>query len=262
MKRRAALWATVGLGTGLILPQRVWSQGRPAGGRVLVGAAASLQEVLTSLTPLVRQTYPKLTVDYTFAASGPLQRQIEQGAPIDLFVSAAMRQMEALATQKLIVPSSQRILATNRLVLVAPRSGTLRLTHFQDLARPAVDRVAMGDPRTVPAGQYAEETLRSLKLWEAVQPKLILGNSVRAVLAAVASGEVSAGLVYETDARTSNRVRVVATADPKLHSPIVYPAALVTATRNRSAAQAVLDFWGSSVARRTFIQFGFGLPPQ
>lgn len=262
MKRRAVLWSAVGLGGGLMVPQQGWSQGRPAEGRVLVGAAASVQEVLTSLTPRVRQTYPKLTVDYTFAASGTLQRQIEQGAPIDVFVSAATRQMEALATQNQIVPSSRRILATNRLVLVAPRAGTLRLTRFQDLARPAVERVAMGDPRTVPAGQYAEETLRSLNLREAVQPKLILGNSVRAVLAAVASGEVAAGLVYETDARTSDRVRVVATADPKFHSPIVYPGAVVTASRNRAAAQAVLNFWGSAVARRTFLQFGFGLPTQ
>lgn len=228
---------------------------------LLVAAAASLQNALEEIDPLFEAANRGITVNYNFAASGPLQQQIEQGAPVDLFISAAARQMDALQEKNLIVANTRRNLLTNRLVLVVPRNSTLGLTGFRQLTDPRVQKISMGEPRSVPAGQYAEELFRYLGLWDQLQPKFVFGNSVRNVLGTVESGNADAGIVYRTDAKISDQVTQVATAPEHMHSPIVYPMAVISASRNQPATRTYAQFLRSSQAQTIFRKYGFGIAP-
>jgi molybdenum ABC transporter molybdate-binding protein len=156
-------------------------------------------------------------VRFNFASSGTLQQQIERGAPVDVFISAADKQMNSLATKNLIMHSTRRILAHNELVLVVPRTARVPIRNFSDLGSPSVRRIAIGAPASVPAGQYAEQMLRKLGLWNRVQPKAVQGKDVREVLTQVALGNVDAGLVYRTDAATTPQVRIVKAAPKGSH---------------------------------------------
>jgi molybdate transport system substrate-binding protein len=150
-------------------------------------------------------------------------------------------------------------LLTNRLVLIVPRNSRLNLTGFRQLTSNSVRRIAVGEFRSVPVGQYAEELLRNLGILSQVQSKLVYANNVRGVLAAVESGNADAGIVYTTDARISNRVRQVATAPETLHSPIIYPIAVLNRSRNPQAARAYIQFLSTRQARAVFQRFGFGV---
>ncbi|MDF2440289.1 MAG: molybdate transport system substrate-binding protein, partial [Abditibacteriota bacterium] len=176
---------------------------------VVVSAAASLQNALTALAITYRRQNPSVTVRFNFASSGTLQRQVENGAPVDLFIAAADRNMDALAHQKLIVASTRRVLATNALVLIVPRNSTLKLRGFRDLSQPQIAHVAMGAPDSVPAGFYARQLLRRLHNWAAIEAKAVRCKDVREVLTQVEKGNVEAGIVYRSDAAISSRVRVV-----------------------------------------------------
>lgn len=226
---------------------------------LLVAAAASLQEALEEISPLFEQANPDVAINYNFAASGPLQQQIEQGAPVDVFISAASRQMDALQEKNLILANTRRNLLTNRLVLIVPENSTLGLTGFRQLTNSNVQRIAVGEPRSVPAGQYAEELFRNLGILEQLQSKFVYGNSVRNVLAAVESGNADAGIVYTTDARISNQVTQVATAPDDLHSPIVYPIAIIQGSRNVQSARQYVQLLQSDAAKTVFERFGFGI---
>jgi molybdate transport system substrate-binding protein len=228
---------------------------------LLVAAAASLQDALEDLDSVFATENQGITVDYTFAASGPLQQQIEQGAPVDLFISAASRQMDALQEKNLILAATRRNLLTNRLVLVVPRNSTLGLTSFQQLTNSSIRRISVGEPRSVPAGQYAEEAFRNLGILEQLQPKFVYGNSVRNVLGTVESGNADAGIVYTTDARISDQIQQIATIPSHLHSPIVYPMAIIAASQNQGAARAYAQFLTSEPAQTMFRQYGFTLAP-
>lgn len=228
---------------------------------LLIAAAASLQDALQELDPIFESANPGITVNYNFAASGPLQQQIEQGAPVDLFISAASRQMDALQNRNLIVSNTRRNLVANSLVLVVPRNSTLGITGFRQLTQANVRRISVGEPRSVPAGQYAEQVFTNLGILEQLRPKFVFGNSVRNVLGTVESGNADAGIVYATDARISNSVRQVATAPSHLHAPIVYPMAMIAASRNPQAARTYAQFLTSSQAQATFRRYGFGVAP-
>lgn len=233
----------------------------PTGAQVslLVAAAASLQDAIEEIDPLFESANPGITVSYNFAASGPLQQQIEQGAPVDLFISAAARQMDALQEKNLIIANTRRDLLTNSLVLVVPRNSTSGLTDFRQLTNSSVKRISMGEPRSVPAGQYAEELFKNLGIWEQLQPKFVFGNSVRNVLGTVESGNADAGVIYATDARISDRVTQVAVAPSDLHAPIVYPMAVIAASRHHQAARTYAQFLMSSPVQAVFRRYGFGI---
>jgi molybdate transport system substrate-binding protein len=226
---------------------------------LLIGAAASLQQALQEITPLYQAKTTNQKVDYNFAASGALQQQIEQGAPIDIFISAATKQIDALQQKNLLLAGTQRNLLTNQLVLITPRQGSIVLKDFRELVNPEITRIAIGEPRSVPAGQYATEVLKNLDILEQVRSKFVLASNVKGVLAAVASGDVDAGIVYLTDAKSLPQVAIAASADPRLHSPIIYPIAILKATRSPAAAQQYVDFLQSPPARKIFEQYGFGL---
>ncbi len=225
---------------------------------LLVSAAISLKDSLQELKTTYQRSKPNLNVTYNFGASGALQQQIENGAPVDVFFSAAQKQMDALQQKDLILTDTRRNLLKNRLVLVVPKNSS-GITDFRQLTDSRVKRIAMGEPRSVPAGQYAEETLKNLGILEKLRPKLVLGNNVRQVLSFVESGNADAGIVYTTDTKTSNKVKVVATAAENLHSPIIYPVAVLKSSKNASAARDYVQFLSSNQGRSVFQKYGFSM---
>ena len=262
MNRRRAiaflgsLLATIGLAIGLKLVPPVPMSAQST--TLLIAAAASLQDALEELDPIFEQAN-RVTVNYNFAASGTLQQQIEQGAPADVFVSAAIKQMDALQQKDLILPETRRNLLTNRLTLVVPSNSTLGLTSFRQLTNANVRKISVGEPRSVPVGQYTEELFTQIGILNQVRSKLVYGNSVRNVLAAVESGNADAGVVYVTDAKISAQVKQVATAPSNLHSPIVYPIAVVKASRNQNAAKTYAQFLTTEQPKQVFRRYGFGI---
>jgi molybdate transport system substrate-binding protein len=224
--------------------------------RLTVSAAASLKEALNEITPLYSESKFNVTIRNNFGSSGNLQQQIINGAPVDVFISAAPKQMDELQKKDLIVADSRRDLLSNRLVLIvhADKSDTKEL---KDLTNANIERIAIGDPRSVPVGEYAEQALVKLELFKALQSKFVLGNNVRQVLQFVESGNAQAGIVYATDAKTSTKVKVVQVIDAKLHKPIVYPIAIIQKSSNQSSAKSYLDFLSSEPVKNIFEKYGF-----
>ncbi len=235
--------------------------GQQAAREITVSAAASLQDAFRE----IGKQYEARTgarINFNFGASGALQRQIESGAPVDVFASAGRPQMEALAAQNLLAPESRRDFARNALVLIVPADQALGLNDLADLGGSAVRRIAIGNPKTVPAGQYAEQALTRLGLWQQLQPRLALAEDVRQALDYVARGEVEAGVVYASDARADDsRVRIAARAPAGAHDPILYPIAIVRASQQREAAQAFVAAVMSDEGQRSLEKYGFERAP-
>lgn len=226
---------------------------------ITVSAAISLKDALDELGRMYERAHPGAKITFNYGGSGTLQHQIEQGAPVDLFFSAARTQMDTLESEGLLVPGTRRDLVANTLVLIVS-AASISVQGFPDLARPDVKIIALGEPATVPAGMYARQALAHLGLLAAIEKKFVYAKDVRAVLTYVATGNVDAGLVYLTDAQASPLVRVVARAPRDSHDPIVYPAAVIRNSKNIAAASAFLDFLGGHAARAVFEKYGFALP--
>lgn len=222
-----------------------------------IAAAASLQYAFEEkIIPAYEKANPNISIEGTYDSSGKLQTQIEQGMDADIFFSAATAQMTALEDADLIDKSTVTDLLQNKLVLIVPKGNPDNITSFEDLAN--ADKIAIGDPASVPAGQYAQEALTSLNLWDGLQSKFSLGTNVTEVLNWVAEGSASAGLVYETDAKTTTDVEVVATAaDDTLSEPIVYPIGQLSGSKNSKAAKAFLKYLKSDDASKIFKDYGF-----
>lgn len=241
------------IGLPLLTPSPLVAQSNTS---LLVSAAASMKDALEEIKPVYQQSKPNANISYNFGASGALQQQIEQGAPVDIFISAAKKQMDALEEKGLLVAGTRANLANNRLVLIVPND-VIGITSFYNLTDTKISKIAIGEPRSVPAGQYAEQVLKKLGIFEKVKPKFIFVNNVRQVLAAVESGNAQAGLVYATDATISNKVKVVIAADDKYHSPIVYPMAVLKSSKNVDAAKEFVQFLSSSQAKIVLKKYGF-----
>lgn len=229
---------------------------------ITVSAAISLKDALDELGPIFQaQQHRKnggsgTAVTYNYSGSGTLARQIEQGAPVDVFFSAAEKQLDELAAQGLIAADTRRDLVGNALVLIAPAQPPA-LHSFQDLTGSAVKTIALGETSTVPAGMYARQTLEHLGLFAALEKKIVYAKDVRAVLTYVETGNADAGMVYQTDANTSKKVRVVAVAPADSHDPIRYPAAVLRDSKDKAAARAFLEFLRGPDARAVFQKYGF-----
>ncbi|BAU12122.1 molybdate-binding periplasmic protein [Leptolyngbya sp. NIES-3755] len=234
-------------------------QSTQANKTLLVSAAASLKEVLEEIKPLYQKTRSDINLTYNFGASGALLQQIEQGAPADIFISAAARQMDALDQKGALVPGTRSNFANNQLAIVVPKNST-SVTRIISLREPAIKRIAIGEPRSVPAGQYAEQVLQKLNLIDDVKSKLVYANNVRQVLAAVESGNADAGFVYVTDARISDKVKVAVVAPESFHSSIVYPMAVLKSSKNVDAARAFVTHLSGSEARGVLRKYGFIVP--
>ena len=232
--------------------------GQAGNANLTVSAAISLKDALDAVRAVYIAKNPAVSLAMNYGASGTLQLQIENGAPVDVFVSAAPKQMDTLAAKGLLLERTRKDLLTNELVLVVPANSSLRIGSFLDLARVDVKQVALGEPVAVPAGQYAKQVLIGLRIYDVVNAKSVLAKDVRQVLMYVATGNADAGVVYSTDALSSPKVKVVATPPANSHEPIVYPAAVIKDTKDPAAARAFLDFLSSAQATAIFRKFGFG----
>lgn len=232
-------------------------------GTVMIFAAASLRGALDDVARAYERQAPETRISISYAGSASLARQIEAGAPADIFFPADTDWMDFAATKLLIRPATRRNLLSNRLVLVAPVSSSLRpvsldkSTPLKEMLR--TGRLGIGAPATVPAGKYAKAALINLGLWEQASGQLAEAESVRAVLAYVARGEVPLGVVYETDARAEPKVKVVGQFPWESHPAILYPSAITTYSRNPEAV-AVQAFLNGQVAQAIFEKHGFTQP--
>jgi len=241
------------IGLPLVTPSSVVAQSDT---NLLVSAAASMKDALEEIKPIYQQSKPNVNISYNFGASGALQQQIEQGAPADIFISAGKKQVDALEQKGLLVPGTRVNLANNRLVLIVPKD-VVGISSFYNLTDTKITKIAIGEPRSVPAGQYGEEVLKKLDIFEKVKSKFVFVSNVRQVLAAVESGNAQAGLVYATDARISNNVKIVVAADDKYHSPIVYPIAVIKSSKNIDAARDFTQFLSGIQVKAILQKYGF-----
>jgi molybdate transport system substrate-binding protein len=222
-----------------------------------VSAALGLKEVLLDIQKNYAALQPNVKIVYNFAAAGALQAQIEQGAPADVFLSAAVKQMDELQKKNLIKSETRKNLVGNQLVLVVPRDSTLNLKDFKDLTLPGVQHFGLGAPETVPAGEYGVEVLKSLGVWEAVKGKAVLGKDVRTLLVYAETGNAEASIVFSTVAATSDKIRLVATAPPGSHRPIIFPGVVLSGSKQPKAAEEFLNYLASPEGMKVFEKYGF-----
>ena len=224
-----------------------------------ISAAASLKDALNEVQTLYKAEKPNATLAINYAGSGTLQQQIEQGAPVDLFFSAAKSNMTALKDKGLLNDNTIKNLLQNKLVLVVPSDSKANISSFTDVTGSAISKIALGEPTTVPAGKYAAQVFTYYNMLDAVTAKTVYAKDVREVLTWVESGNVDAGVVYSTDAMTSTKVKVVATATDGSHDPIAYPAAVIKATTHEAAAEDFLNFLSTDTAKAIFVKYGFSV---
>jgi len=225
---------------------------------ITVSAAISLKNAFEEIGKHYESKNKGLKVVFNFGASGDLMRQIEGGAPVDVFASAAQKDMDALEQKGLIAPVSRANFAANSVVLIVPSNVKIHIKSFEELKMESIKKIAVGNPKTVPAGRYAEEVLANYKILDAVKDKLILTENVRQALDYVARAEVDAGIVYSTDAMTRTKeVRIVAAAPERSHKAVVYPIAIVKGTKNEEAAKAFISLVTSAEGKMVLSTYGF-----
>lgn len=222
-----------------------------------VSAAVSLKDALLEIQTKYQAKAPNVHLLYNLGASGSLQKQIEQGAPADIFISAAPKQMNELESKNLVNKATRKNLVENKLVLIVPKDSKLEIHNFEDLTKNFVQKIGVGEPGVVPAGQYAQQVLQKLELWQQVSDKLVFAKDVRTVLTYVETGNVEAGVVYKTDAVSSDKIKVTAVAPEGSHEPIVYPVAILSGTKQEQAAQDFLAYLFSPEGRAIFEKYGF-----
>lgn len=223
-----------------------------------ISAAASLSDALKEIDSSFETRHPGVKLYLNLGASGVLQKQIEAGAPVDIFISASSKQMDQLENKGLILKETRQYLLSNELVLIVPANSKKEIASFQSLTGSSYKKVAVGNPDIVPAGQYTQEAFKSLNLTEAMASKIILGEDVRQVLEYVARGEVDAGIVYRTDAAIlPQKVKVMAEAPSASHKPILYPAAVIKKSKNPELAKEFIAFLSSPESKSIFQKYGF-----
>ena len=225
---------------------------------ILVAAAASLKNAYEDeLIPMFEEQYPGATVEGTYDSSGKLQTQIEEGLEADVFMSAATKQMKALDEEGMIASDTIVNLLENKIVLIVPAGSDSQIDSFEKIGDAA--SIALGDPESVPAGQYAKEALTNLNVWDSIQDKVSFGTNVTEVLNQVAAASADAGIVYATDAASmADQVTAVAEApEGSLEKKVIYPVAVVKATTHEDAAKAFVDFLQTPDAIKVFESYGF-----
>jgi molybdate transport system substrate-binding protein len=222
-----------------------------------ISAAASLTDALTEINKSFEAEHPGLKIYSNFGASGILQKQIEKGSPVDVFISASPKQVDALQTKGLLYNDTRSNILTNEIVLVIPANATYKVEKFDDLTSSDVKWLAIGNPDSVPVGQYSQETLKKLGLWKQIAPKSVYGETVRQVLNYVERGEVSAGIVFVSDLTVSKKVKVAVVATPEMHSPIIYPAAVIKSSPNKELATEFIKYLKNDEAKKVFEKYGF-----
>lgn len=229
---------------------------------LLISAAASLQDSLLAIQPDFEKQNSTIRLTFNFGSSGTLQKQIEQGAPADVFISAGSKQMKALVDKDLIESANQTPLLTNELVLVMPIDSSIKLAKetCKELTKDTFKTIALGIPETVPTGMYAKQTLDYLGIYDDLKSKLVQAKDVRQVLTYVETGNADAGFVYRTDALTSKKVKIVLTIAAKAHEAIVYPEGIVKESKHQNEAKSFYQYLQGKEATAVFVKYGFKLP--
>lgn len=221
-----------------------------------VSAAISLTDVLNELKEIYEEkTTTKLT--FNFGGSGTLTQQIQQGAPVDIFISADVDWMDDLDQKELIVSATRADLTSNDIVLIANETSSFDVQSMEDITSGDVNQIAIGNPESVPAGKYTEQLLRHLDLWNELKNQFVLAKDVRQVLTYVESGNADIGFVYKSDAFLSDHINILAEADEAWHDPITYPGAVLRESAHQVEAADFLDFLKTNEAQEVFQKYGF-----
>lgn len=223
-----------------------------------VAAASSLQDVLMKIGSKYEKNHPEMKLIFTFAGSGTLQKQLEEGARVDLFISAGEQQMKALQKKGILLEGSEKAMVSNRMVVIVPK-GSIPPNNLQELLEPDFKVIAMGSPDSVPAGAYAKEALISVGLMNQLNDRMVQGKDVREVLTWVETGNADAGFVYKTDAVGSKMVTIAFTLDSSAHKPIIYPAAVIKGSSQEITAKDFLTYLSGTEAQRLFENSGYTL---
>ncbi len=250
------------LGTLALPPCTASAAAAAADAVVVVSAAASLKNAFEEIGALYATSAGAPGPAFNFGASGDLTAQIKGGAPVDVFASAAAKDMDLLETEGSLLPGTRIDFAANGVVLVVPSASAARVASFADLTKPAIARIAIVNPKTSPAGRYAEEVFTNAGIAEAVHPKLVLAENVRQVLDYVARAEVDAGVVYATDAAIRpQEVKVAAVAPAGSHKPVIYPIAVLKGAPHPEAAKAFVAVVRSEAGQAILARYGFKAVP-
>lgn len=221
-----------------------------------ISAAASLTDSMEEIKAMYKEKSPNVTITYNFGSSGSLQQQIEQGAPVDIFMSAAQKQMKVLEEKDLILVDTKKDFLENKVVLITSKDNTT-IKDFSDLTSVNVKRVALGEIKSVPVGQYSEEILKNLKIFGAIKGKTVYAKDVKEVLTWVETGNVDVGMVYATDAKVSDKVKVVKEAEKGTYTQAVYPVAVIKDSKNIEVSKDFIDFISSDEGKSIFEKYGF-----
>lgn len=221
-----------------------------------ISAAASLKDALDVIQATYKEEHPEVTLKFNFGASGSLQQQISQGAPVDLFFSAAEDKFDFLVAEGMIAESDGIDLLGNELVLIGSK-GASAIQSFEDLTNSDIKKISIGTPETVPAGKYAKESLENLGIWQEIESNIVPAKDVRQVLSYVETGNVDAGIVYKTDALVSDKIEIVASADPQTHTPIIYPVGIIKDSKQYDAAKDFYEYVQTERALKVFEEYGF-----
>ncbi len=239
----------------LLFPAALYAQSPEA---LTVSAAISLKNAFDEMGKIFESQHSGSKVQFNYGASGDLKKQIEAGAPVDVFASASSKEVDELLAQDMLLKDTVVQFARNAVVLIQPKRSTVALHTFGDLAKEAVKKIALGNPQTVPAGRYAKEALAYLKLFDALKDKCVFAENVRQVLDYVARGEVDAGIVYLTDAQVmADKVTVVVEAPAESHKPVIYPMAVIKGTKHEAAAREFVKLVSTETARQILMKYGF-----
>ena len=223
---------------------------------ILISAAASLTNCIQELSDMYTAENPQVKITSNFGSSGALQQQIEQGAPADIFFSAGIKQMDALKEKGMMLDSSVKNILENKVVLITPKGAPV-VDSFEALAGEDVKKIGVGEPKSVPVGQYTEQIFQNLGLTDKLASKLIFAKDVREVLSWVETGNVDAGIVYETDAKIGKNVEICASAPEGSHKKVIYPVGVVKESKQVEEAQKFVDFFFSDAAKEVFARYGF-----
>ena len=221
-----------------------------------VSAAASLTDAMDELKKIYeKENHVELT--FNFAGSGKLAQQIQQGAPVDVFISANEDWLDTLLEEELIDKESITEVTGNKLVLIASDDTSLKYDAFSDIDTHNLSNIAVGQPESVPAGEYTKKALEAIDKWKSIEPQIVYAKDVRQVLTYVETKNADIGFVYESDARSSDKVTILTESNPKGHDPIIYPGGVTAETKEKEAAESFLTFLESDEAQAILEEYGF-----
>lgn len=223
---------------------------------LMISAASSLTDALLEIKDLFETEYP-IEITYNFSGSGKLAQQIEQGAPVDVYISANENWLQLLIEHDFIVEDSITHVTGNSLVLIGQKTSKLTYDDLNEIDPNEIEQIALGHPDSVPAGAYTKQALQAIGKWESLEDKFVYAQDVRQVLAYVETGNADLGFVYASDAIFSEHINVLTIVDTSLHDTITYPAGIVTHAKHRAAAEKFLEFIMTEEAQSVFTKYGF-----